>query len=337
MSLDEHPVLDRSSGSEAHAPDSQNIRIIAVGASHIKKMVGGLETLNMDILDLSRPGWKADSDSLNELASKFDLYGVSDNNVIVIDILSNSIICGTDARGRPLDPYKSDGTWHVPGHLAFESNPVLKTILAEAATKLFTGRSPKIICISPLPRYVSGKCCGSGDHLKNFGSDDYVSDIEQNLETVDDLLTGWAQAINARSELIHFRMVADSAEAPLTDLTVREGPLWAAGDPVHGSGSYYQEMAALASETIRSAILDDGASVPPAKRLRLESSVVKREGDKRPQSRKTASWSTGTLPPLRGRGGGHFRGRAPFYRGRFSWRGRGKASRGYRGRGRGGH
>jgi hypothetical protein len=31
-------------------------RIFAIGATHVKRMEGGLESLNMDIVDLSRPG-----------------------------------------------------------------------------------------------------------------------------------------------------------------------------------------------------------------------------------------------------------------------------------------
>jgi predicted AlkP superfamily phosphohydrolase/phosphomutase len=122
---------------------------------------------------------------------------------------------------------------------------VLKSILSEAAEKLFAGKCPKLICITPLPRYITEKCCESPDHIQNFTGNDYYSEINQNAEEVEELISGWAQNINGRSEVVNFRMVADDPEQELLDLTVHGEQLWAPGDPVHGSGSDYQEMATL--------------------------------------------------------------------------------------------
>jgi hypothetical protein len=73
-----------------------------------------------------------------------------------------------------------------------------------------------------------------------------------------------------------------------------------------------------------SAMLDDGAAMPAAKRPRLESIVLKRQGDQHDAKKviHTASWSTGSLPPLRGGSGANPRG---------SYRGRGGRG-GFRGR-----
>jgi hypothetical protein len=344
MNLDEHPILDRSSGSDMHDMNSSCGRIFVIGASHAKKMVGGLEILNMDIIDLSRPGWKADPESLDDIAAKLTNYNLCDSDTIVIDILSNSVVCGTGNRGKIVEPIKIDGKWHIPGSLTFEPKTVLKSTLSEAAEKLFAGKCPKLICITPLPRYVTEKCCESPDHIQNFSGNDFFSDINQNSDEVEELISGWAQSINSRSEVLNFRMVADDPEQELPDLTVHGVQMWAPGDPVHGSGSYYQEMATLVSETIRSTVYDDGESLPPSKRLRLESVIVKREGESKRVSKSSASWSTGKLPPLRGRGGPArgprggrpFSHRGRFQRGRAHWRGNGGPYRAGRGRGRGG-
>jgi hypothetical protein len=344
MNLDEHPILDRSSGSDMHDMNSSCGRIFVIGASHAKKMVGGLEILNMDIIDLSRPGWKADPESLDDIAAKLTNYNLCDSDTIVIDILSNSVVCGTGNRGKIVEPIKIDGEWHIPGSLTFEPKTVLKSTLSEAADKVFAGKCPKLICITPLPRYVTEKCCDSPDHIQNFSGNDFFSDINQNSDEVEELISGWAQSINSRSEVLNFRMVADDPEQELPDLTVHGVQMWAPGDPVHGSGSYYREMATLVSETIRSTVYDDGESLPPSKRLRLESVIVKREGESKRVRKSSASWSTGKLPPLRGRGGPvrgprgsrPFSHRGRFQRGRAHWRGNGGSYRAGRGRGRGG-
>jgi hypothetical protein len=62
-------------------------------------------------------------------------------------------------------------------------------------------------------------------------------------------------------------------------------------------------MATAVVESVRAAIMEDG-SEPPAKRARLESTIVRRPTVERPQKpHHSASWSTGTLPPTRGRDG----------------------------------
>jgi hypothetical protein len=324
INVPEQPVLSRSSGSDNADPAIGTGRIFAIGGSHIKRLVGGLAGLSMEIIDLSKPGWKADPDPLAELAAKTKKYGLCDTDTVVIDVLSNSVICGTGTRGKPAEQFKSDGKWHVPGSLCFEPKSVLKAVLAEAKEKIFTGISPKLVCVGPLPRYVLEKCCTDPGHIQNIDASDYVSDMEQNIEIIDDLLVGWAQEINGRSDYLNFRMVADNPDLPLQDLTVSGEQLWAAGDPVHGSNSYYTELAAAVTEMVRSALLDEGASMPAAKRPRLESVIVKRRGDLHDSKKvsHTASWSTGSLPPLRGGSGansrGPFRGRS----GRGGFRGR---------------
>jgi hypothetical protein len=324
INVPEQPVLSRSSGSDSADLNIGTGRIFAIGGSHIKRLVGGLAGLSLEIIDLAKPGWKADPEPLAELSAKLKKYGLSDSDTVVIDVLSNSVICGTGTRGKPAEQFKSDGKWHVPGSLCFESKPVLKAVLAEAKEKFFTGISPRLVCVGPLPRYVLEKCCPDPGHIQNIEASDYISDMEQNIEIIDDLLVGWAQDINGRSDYLNFRMVADNPEMPLQDLTVSGEQLWAAGDPVHGSHGYYSEMAAAVTEMVRSALLDEGASMPAAKRPRLESVVVKRRGDSHDSKKvsHTASWSTGSLPPLRGSSGANPRGPYRGRSGRGGFRGR---------------
>jgi hypothetical protein len=210
----------------------------------------------------------------------------------------------------------TEGKWHIPGSLAYEPKSVIRSVLTNVASKLFAGIEPTLLVISPLPRYVTEPCCANKDHIQIINLPDYIAEIEQNVESIDDLLAGWAQNINSRSEILNFRAVADNLEAPLPGQTIQ-------GDPVHATGPYYAEMAALVAESVRSIVMDDGGIPPPAKRIKLASIVVQRENE-RPQAGNPshkASWSTGKLPPARGRGSGNNRGFRPFLRGRASMAG----------------
>jgi hypothetical protein len=95
-------------------------------------------------------------------------------------------------------------------------------------------------------------------------------------------------------------------------------------------------MAVAITESVRAAAPDGCPQPPSSKRIRLDSVVVRREGEK-PSAASTrhhrASWSTGSLPANRGRGGdrgGRMRGgfgRGRWRGGRRPYWGRGKRGR----------
>jgi hypothetical protein len=278
-------------------------RIFVIGGSHVKRMVGGLESLNMDIVDLSRPGWRADPEHIADIAEKLKKYDIADTDTLLIDPLSNTAVCGTDTNRMLINQIKIGDGWHIVGAMSYVPKQRAKTLLAKIRDIALPGKNPRIIALSPLPRYVIEKCCLDPEHITNADDNDFLADIDSNIEILEELLNGWAQSINVRSEVFSFRMVADNPGDDLHALQVRSDPLWRAGDPVHGSVSYYAEMASAVVESVRAAIMEDG-SEPPAKRARLESTIVRRPSVDRPsKSHHSASWSTGTLPPTRGRGG----------------------------------
>jgi hypothetical protein len=76
----EKPDLSRSSGDAFSMTENMADRIFVIGASHVKRMVGGLESLNMDIVDLSRLGWKADAEHIADIAEKLKKYDITDTD-----------------------------------------------------------------------------------------------------------------------------------------------------------------------------------------------------------------------------------------------------------------
>jgi hypothetical protein len=253
MNLDVNPDLERSS-SPGTSSDNVQKRVFLIGASHVKRIVGGLVALNQDIVDLSRSGWKADADKLDDMAAKLNQYGLSGSNIVVLVALANNVVCGTGTSGKLTEHIFIDGKWHILGSLAYEPKSFIRSVLTDIASKLFAGIEPTLLVISPLLRYVTEPCCANKDHVQNISLTDYIAEIEQNVESIDDLLAGWAQNINSRSQILNFRAVGDYTEAPLPELTVQGEPLWAAGDSVHATSPYYTEMAALVAESVRSIV-----------------------------------------------------------------------------------
>jgi hypothetical protein len=220
----------------------------------------------------------------------------------------------------------------VVGDLTIRPKSVVKNIL-HSCGDIFGSQNPHVICLVPVPRYISAKCCPDREHIKNYTDTDYSQDIETGLELAEDLLTGWSQNITSRANILNFCSVTDDPEQLLQDLRYEDEPIWAEEDPVHCSPRVYNAMAGSIVGMLSSLFTESDAE-PAAKRQRLESVVVQRSGaaSNTAPSRSTASWSTGMLPPTRGRGG---RARGVSHRGRpFGGRQRGWYRPYFRGRGR---
>jgi hypothetical protein len=162
--------------------------------------------------------------------------------------------------------------------------------------------------MSPVPRYVSGKCGKDNNHISNFDDPLYNTEMMTELDSVDELLTGWGQNLNENAEIISIRSIADIPDASLSELTFQEQPLWAKEDPVHCIGPAYVAMASLCATMCSRRRRQRRGGVPP----RLESVVVQREqaaGRGGPNRVVAASWSTGSLPATpRGSSCGFFGG-----------------------------
>jgi hypothetical protein len=298
LNVELEPVLARCSVGPASSKKNSG-RIFAIGASHVSRIVGGLVALDMEIVNLSRPGWTASKDNINDCAAKLKSYAFNSADTILIDPLSNSIFCGTDPEGNPKDSVRdSDGKWHIEGDLVFRPRSVIKKTLNLCA-EIFRNEKPfNIVIISPVPRYVSGKCCKDKNHISNFDDPLYNTEMMTELDSVEDLLSGWGQNLTENAEIISIRSIADIPDASLSELTFQEQPLWAKEDPVHCIGPAYISLARHVRDMVLTEeVSDEGGSTP--KRPRLESVVVQREqaaGRAGPSKGMAASWSTGSLP-----------------------------------------
>jgi hypothetical protein len=338
-------VLARCSGVLSSSKSSG--RVFAIGAYHMSKIVGGLVSNDIEVINLCKPGWVLNKDTIKECSNKLQSYGFCGEDTVIIDPLSNTIFCGSDTDGNPVNAVKlDDNCWHVIGDLTIRPKSVIKKTL-QNCTDIFNGTVPdNLLVLAPIPRYVTKKCCTDPDHVTNFDSPDYATEMAAELDQIDELLTGWALNITEKSGVFNIQCLADITDAPLSELTFQEAALWPANDPVHVIGPAYTALARVISAHLKAD--DDGTENPP-KRPRLASVVVQREeaaSNSRGRPAAAASWSTGMLPPVR-RGGA--RGGYNAYDGTF-WRGRGsgmrfgggyggyrgQCSRGGRGRGRGG-
>jgi hypothetical protein len=210
MDLEPEPILKRCTGNHDTEKNAHTGRIVIIGASHVFRLVGGLGSLRRDIVNLSRPGWQADKAATAELAEKLLKLNITAEDVIIIDPLSNTFFCGSDNEGDPTEPVKlSDGKWHIMGDLSCRHRTKLKRVLDELSKAIECQSSPLVVIVTPVPRYLLAKCCADPDHITNFADRLYISEIEKELDSVEDLLVDWGQSLTSRSDILNFRAVAD--------------------------------------------------------------------------------------------------------------------------------
>jgi hypothetical protein len=81
-------------------------RIVIIGASHTGRMVGGLAECNQQTINLTKPGWIANDESIADLKQKLQKHNIGLDDIIILDPLSNSVFSGTDRVGNPVDSEK---------------------------------------------------------------------------------------------------------------------------------------------------------------------------------------------------------------------------------------
>jgi hypothetical protein len=238
LDLDINPTLDRCSGAKNNKSNDgePQSRLIVISASHANRLVGGLAENSQNIVNITKPGWTASDENIDELKSKLSKVSPGVNDFIILDPISNDTFCGTDTKGNPVDPVKIGGTWHITGQLSVRPKNYIKATLSQL--KFISSDYPdcKIIIMMPLPRYILKSCCVNPEHVSNLKDPNYCMELQQDLDTVEDLLTAWAQSLGNESTLIHFRSVADVPEADLSELRVNGATFWQEPDPVHAGG-----------------------------------------------------------------------------------------------------
>jgi len=178
----------------------------------------------------------------------------------------------------------------------------------------------KIILVVPFPRYVVGKCCGDSQHITNFGSSGFWSELERPETSVSSAILSLEYdrpltVFNIR-EVIGDTVLADMAEME----EAGTHSVWQPGDPVHFTPEVYMAIGKALSA-------GDDADKRGKKRARLES-VVAQAGP--PAKRgggqvRLPDWLSGKPGPGadldRGRGRGRGRGVNRVWRSaRGAWR-----------------
>ena len=78
----------------------------------------------------------------------------------------------------------SDGVYHVPGELILAAKDVQYNVYNMIKPVFRVAGSVPLVVLTPMFRYVAGRCCGDEDHLTNAGDPEFESDLAAKLDEV---------------------------------------------------------------------------------------------------------------------------------------------------------
>jgi hypothetical protein len=152
---------------------------------------------------------------VNRLSNQLRELNLTENDTVLLDLLSNSAFLGTSENGLPSRPERGDDSrCHVTGSLASASylKKVLKTCQPLAAV---VGNAGTVL-VTPIPQYITGKCCDDPSHLENFDDQDFEeSIIITGIDAPKFLLDMWGTEFGLSFVLIDPVMIANSSDLEL--------------------------------------------------------------------------------------------------------------------------
>jgi hypothetical protein len=270
-------------------------------------MVRLADKLDQETISLAFPGFKPRENLILNLASRLRSLKLEKNDTVILDLLSNTTFMGTDGDGLPSEASRAeDGRYHVVGSLTVAPSSFTKKILATCQPLCEELRKSGCVLISPVPRYVHGKCCDDAGHIDNFDDADRDEEIAFGLEGVKRLLHTWAADNNLVYEVIDPTMLNDSCDLGIKTRVSNSGQqLWSPDDPVHLTSEGYRDLADIILAHIRAADCEDSSSLHEASssgssnRRRLPEPVITRPRGANPkrgrvgQLPKVADWLVG--------------------------------------------
>jgi len=253
LGLDEEPDLSRD---PVPVLATGTGRMIVVGASHMRRVAAHLAAAGCSTWDLSVPGWTPGVQNIETVTNRLKKIQPSKKDTVALDLLSNSVFMGTDDLGLPTRPVRSeDGSYHIVGDLQAAPVSAIRKVVSDCNPIIDMCKDANIVFVLPYPRYVCGKCCENPAHVSNFGTDQFVSEINS-VPNVARAAIGAGKCV-----VCPYEIMAETESVNLDD----PATCWA--DPVHMVPAVYAELSSRLIELHSPA----GSAGPSAKRARLES------------------------------------------------------------------
>jgi hypothetical protein len=141
------------------------------GGSNMRKVIPELEKNGFTVVDNTVPGWVPNPTNIAKLSEK--LENMSQDDIVIADILTNTTYRYEQVDGTLAMPYKSDGKYHYKGEIRVCTTANLKGIFSSLQPALLKCKC-HLMLTPPMPRHIHDRCCSSADHCTNVGSEKHA-------------------------------------------------------------------------------------------------------------------------------------------------------------------
>ena len=250
VGLDANFTTSRELGATDTEEELSGDNYIVVGSSHACRLVEALKNIGESVTSLANPRWRLTEENAKTLAVRLkSAVAANPTATVIFWIFDSCIYFSSTAPGeRSLPRRGKDGHFHVQGELTMADWPTFKLIFASSIPLLRAAGKSKKIILSPLPRYINGRCCPDESHLSNFGTREYVKSMGNCLAEMDD----WLKDLAYSKRILHFTVICTATMADLDSPKSKKKELakWWGTDPINMLPAGYSKVAEKLSDRI---------------------------------------------------------------------------------------
>jgi hypothetical protein len=166
--------VDREQETEGTGEALDGKRLVLVGLSHATRLASAYDDMELEVVDLSMPGWRASPANVATMSAELSKVLAEDfegETIIIYQLFDNLCYRVCDANGnRSLPVRGEDGKYHLPGKMVIADRDEFRAIFMDILPLLRAGADSVKILMTPLMRYVKKKCCDDPGHITNKGS-----------------------------------------------------------------------------------------------------------------------------------------------------------------------
>ena len=126
-------------------------------------------------------GWTLSKTSGEVLIARISGLNIGNStieDVIVLDLLPNSVCVGTNEDGCPQPAQKlSDGRWHMVGDIALQPPSVIRAKIKNISGKLLVEQNLLYILVVLIPGYLTESWCVNNSHCVNQNDPTLMSEV----------------------------------------------------------------------------------------------------------------------------------------------------------------
>ncbi len=171
-------ICDRFLEDEVFDDAMNRTALVLVGASHLRNLARFLDTPELQVFDLTTPGWKITDSNVKEktaeimsLSKEIDL----ENATVILQLYDNSVFMVGGAGGTKNLPIRDEcGHYHINGELVVADKSGIKDLTNKLFPLIRSVCGAKKLFLSPISRYWLNPCCGDPTHLVNYRTEGFL-------------------------------------------------------------------------------------------------------------------------------------------------------------------